>query len=50
MSGQAEHDERETFAGGIPPEVAPVRAGEELDWRRLAAYLAEPSTSRASSA
>ena len=31
----------ETFAGGIPPEVAPVRAGEELDWERLAAYLGE---------
>ena len=31
----------ETFAGGIPPEVAPVRAGEELDWGRLAAYLGE---------
>ncbi|HUF99541.1 MAG TPA: phosphotransferase family protein, partial [Ilumatobacter sp.] len=29
----------ETFADGIPPEVAPVRAGESLDWNRLAAYL-----------
>jgi aminoglycoside phosphotransferase (APT) family kinase protein len=30
---------RETFADGIPPEVAPVRPGEELDWVRLADYL-----------
>jgi len=29
----------ETFAHGIPPEVAPVRPGEELPWDRLAAYL-----------
>ena len=29
----------ETFAEGIPPEVAPVRPGEELDWARLADYL-----------
>ena len=33
---------RETFATGIPPEVAPVRPGEELDWDRARpAYLAE---------
>ena len=25
---------------GVPLEVAPVRAGEELRWDRLAAYLA----------
>lgn len=29
----------ETFANGVPPEVAPVRAGEELAWDRLEAYL-----------
>jgi aminoglycoside phosphotransferase (APT) family kinase protein len=30
----------ETFAGGIPPEVAPVRPGEQLDWACLADHLA----------
>lgn len=29
----------ETFANGIPPELAPVRPGEELPWERLAVYL-----------
>jgi len=29
----------ETFAQGPPPETAPVRAGEELPWDGLAAYL-----------
>ena len=29
----------ETFAHGVPPEVAPVRRGEELAWDRLEAYL-----------
>jgi aminoglycoside phosphotransferase (APT) family kinase protein len=32
---------RETFATGLPPEVAPVRPGEELDWAALSAYLIE---------
>ena len=26
-------------AGAVPPEVAPVRQGEELDWHALDAYL-----------
>ncbi|MCW2621353.1 MAG: aminoglycoside phosphotransferase, partial [Frankiales bacterium] len=30
----------ETFSDGIPPEVAPVRAGEDLPWDRVQAYLA----------
>jgi aminoglycoside phosphotransferase (APT) family kinase protein len=29
----------ETYAEGVPPEVAPVRPGEDLDWPRLEAYL-----------
>jgi aminoglycoside phosphotransferase (APT) family kinase protein len=29
----------ETFAAGIPPELAPARPGEQLDWERVAAYL-----------
>jgi aminoglycoside phosphotransferase (APT) family kinase protein len=29
----------ETFSEGIPPEVAPVRPGEELPWERLQSYL-----------
>jgi aminoglycoside phosphotransferase (APT) family kinase protein len=32
---------RETFATGLPPEVAPVRPGEDLDWAALSAYLIE---------
>ncbi|ONH33316.1 phosphotransferase family protein [Pseudofrankia asymbiotica] len=30
----------ETPAPGIPPEVAPVRPGQELDWDRIRDYLA----------
>jgi len=29
----------ETFDHGIPPELAPVRAGQELPWKALEAYL-----------
>lgn len=29
----------ETWQNEVPPEVAPVREGEELDWGRLDAYL-----------
>ena len=29
----------ETFEGGVPPELAPVRTGEDLAWDRLEAYL-----------
>ena len=29
----------ETFSDGIPPEVAPVRPGEELPWERLKTYV-----------
>jgi hypothetical protein len=27
------------FAVTVPPELAPVRPGEELDWNALSAYL-----------
>jgi len=30
----------ETFENGVPPEVAPVRRGEDLPWDRLQSYLA----------
>jgi aminoglycoside phosphotransferase (APT) family kinase protein len=29
----------ETFDAGIPPELAPVRPGENLDWERVTAHL-----------
>lgn len=31
----------ETYADGVPPEVAEVRPGEHLDWERLETYLRE---------
>ena len=37
----AEQTTVDPFAGEASPEVAPVRAGEDLDWPRIANYLRE---------